>query len=129
MRSVKEFRLPEFDDVTTPDTPYLAKLDFILEKERPFRDVSFDELGRLSIDNNVLDVMNAASSRHGKLLKFFEQNRSRLIEIDELNKLLGRGLYIQTFKDAKKNLGQLGYAIRYFKQRNGGYIYYGIDLK
>jgi hypothetical protein len=123
---MREFHIPALNEVTER---YATRFSLLPEEKQRFLEVSFDELGRLSIDEKILDVMNSKSSRHGKLLHFFEKNKSRLIEITELDKLLGRALYMQPFKDMKRDLGRTGYVMRYHKQRKGGYMYYGITLK
>lgn len=123
---MREFHIPTLDEVIELN---VTGFNLLPQEKQGFLEVSFDELGRLSIDGNLLDVMNGESSRHGKLLHFFEKNKSHVIEIAELDTLLGRGLHMQPFKDMKRDLGRAGYVMRYHKQRKGGYMYYGIALR
>jgi hypothetical protein len=91
--------------------------------------VIFDENGCVSINGNVLSILNSKTSRHGKLLEYFESNKDRLIETSELAKLFPGGKHEQQpLKDLKTNLRLLGYRLNYFKPRGGAYTYYGLHV-
>ena len=112
--------------------PYFKTLGFISEKPAEatsYVNVSFDKYGRLSIDGKPQAIMNSMTSNHGKLLAFFEHNKSRLIEMPELKELFHQSNYDQPLKDIKRDLKRLGYKMSYFKQYKGGYVYSGIIAK
>lgn len=101
----------------------------VIETEPKLLTVTIDRFGSFQIGDHKIVRANANSSRHGKLLKYLENNKDEMISNSDIKENIKVGTPAQVMKDLKKELRLLGYSVDYVRYRGQGLVYHGIINK
>ena len=92
-------------------------------------DIRFDDHGFVWLNNHKIVRANARSSRHGKLLRLFEESKGEIVSNDQIKSQLKVTNPKQVLKDLKAELRRLGYDLKYTPLPRQGRVYEGVIKK
>ena len=101
----------------------------VLPRSDALLSVRFDEHGFVWLNNQKIVRANARSSRHGQLLRLFEENKGSLVTDSQIKERLKVVNPKQVLKDLKSELRRLGYDIKYTPLPRQGRVYDGVIKK
>lgn len=128
--SAVTFRLNfEASQLIMPELLEEADVIDVVETESKLLTVTIDRFGSFQIGEHKLVRANANSSRHGKLLKYLEDNKGEMVSNTDIKRHIRVGTPLQVMKDLKRDLRLFGYRIDYVRYRGQGLVYYGVIRK
>lgn len=119
------FPVPE----VTTKTIQLKSTYVVKPKDNELLEVISDQYGYFWLSGQKINRANATTSRHGQLLRLFEDTKGQIVSDGQIKQHLKVTNPKQVLKDLKSELRRLGYDLRYKPLPRQGRVYEGVIKK
>jgi hypothetical protein len=113
----------------TTKTIQLKSTYVVKPRGNEFLEVISDQYGHFWLGGRKINRANAISSRHGQLLRIFEDTKGQIVSDVQIKQQLKVTNPKQVLKDLKSELRKLGYDLKYKPLPRQGRVYEGVIKK
>ncbi len=114
---------------STAKTISMKSTYVVKPKENELLQITSDRYGYFWLGGQKINRANATSSRHGQLLRLFEDTKGQIVSDGQIKQELKVKNPKQVLKDLKSELRRLGYDLKYKPLPRQGRVYEGVIKK